>query len=99
MAGYFIANFHIENQDLYDQYRERVGPILMNHNFEIVIADFDSQSVEGEPGKALMVLEFESVQAARDWYDSKEYQEIIGLRFDGTSNGTAIFAEGFVMPT
>ena len=99
MAGYFIANFQIDNPDLYSQYVDRVTPILGNHRFEPVILDVESQVVEGKPGNVLIGLRSESVQAARDWYDSDEYQEIIWLRFDSTSNGIAMFAEGFVRPT
>ena len=43
------------------------------------------------------MLEFESVEAARNWYNSAEYQEHAGLRHAAADNKAAIVA-GFEMP-
>ena len=41
----------------------------------------------------MAVLEFESVEQARKWYNSPEYQAVIGQRFDST-DGALIFVDG-----
>jgi uncharacterized protein (DUF1330 family) len=55
------------------------------HGAEIVVADFESEAIEGDPGHVTVVLKFASKKAARGWFDSPEYQEIIGLRTDNSS--------------
>ncbi len=45
-----------------------------------------------------MLIEFESRDAFRSWYDSAAYQEVIGLRHEAAP-GTMIVADAFVMPT
>ena len=64
---------------------------LEQHGAEIVVADFESEVVEGDPGHVTVVLKFASKDAARDWFDSPEYQAIIGLRTDN-STGIAVLA-------
>jgi antibiotic biosynthesis monooxygenase (ABM) superfamily enzyme len=44
-----------------------------------------------------IVLEFESVDAARKWYNSREYQAIIGERH-ACSEGNAAIVAGLEMP-
>jgi uncharacterized protein (DUF1330 family) len=41
----------------------------------------------------VIVLEFPDIATAHRWYDSPEYQEIIGIRFKA-ANGQLIFVEG-----
>jgi uncharacterized protein (DUF1330 family) len=45
-----------------------------------------------------VILEFPSVEAARRFYDSPEYQEIIPLRTNA-SQGALLIVEGFDPPT
>jgi uncharacterized protein (DUF1330 family) len=97
MAGYLIANYRITNAQAYGAYPPAVIPTLMAHNAEVLVADYESEPVEGEPASVTIVLKFVSKEAARAWYDSPEYQEIVGLRTDN-SEGFVVFADGFVMP-
>ncbi len=47
----------------------------------ILAADENPTVLEGDwPGQRTVVLEFASADAARAWYDSKDYQEAIPLR-------------------
>jgi uncharacterized protein (DUF1330 family) len=93
MAGYFMANYTITNQDGYQQYIAAVGPILQAHNAEILVVDRDSMPLEGSAGKVTVVLRFATKDAAQAWYESPEYQSIIHLRTDNTQ-GVAVIAEG-----
>ena len=43
--------------------------------------------------KRVIVLEFPDMATAHRWYDSPEYQAIIGIRFD-SADGKLIFVEG-----
>jgi uncharacterized protein (DUF1330 family) len=44
-----------------------------------------------------VILEFESVEAARSWYESSDYQAAIPLRQAGAETNVAIIA-GFDFP-
>jgi len=93
MAGYFVANYTITNQAEYQKYLAAVGPILTAHGAERVVADRDSELLEGSAGKVTIVLRFDTKAAAQAWYDSPEYQAIRHLRTD-SSEGIGVIAEG-----
>lgn len=97
MAGYLIANYRITNEAGYGQYIAAVGPTILAHQGEILVAGPGSEAIEGEPGEVTVVLKFPSKEALRGWYDSPEYQAILHLRTDNTEGGL-VFAEQFVMP-
>ncbi len=65
---------------------------------KILAFDEQSEVVEGEPpGTRTVLIEFESRDAFRAWYDSAAYQEVIGMRHEAAP-GTMIVADAFVMP-
>lgn len=84
MAAYFVFNYRVTDLEGYKPYLGVVPAILESHGAEILAADFESEAVEGDPGHVTVVLKFPSKEAARKWYDSPEYQEIIGLRTDNS---------------
>jgi len=97
MAGYLIGNYRITNPEAYRAYPPAVMPTLRAHSGEVLVADYESDPVEGEPASVTVVVRFPSKEAARAWYDSSEYQAIVSLRTDN-SEGILVFADEFVMP-
>ena len=91
MAAYMVFNYRITDQDAYKPYLGKVGETLQAHGAEVLVADFESEAIEGNPGHVTVVLKFASKDAARGWFDSPEYHEIIGLRTDN-STGIGILA-------
>ncbi|MEO6028952.1 MAG: DUF1330 domain-containing protein [Candidatus Binatia bacterium] len=97
MAAYLIANYRITNPEAYGAYPSAVLPTLAAHGAEILVADYASEAIEGQPSSVTVVARFPSKEAARAWYDSPEYQAIVRLRTDNTE-GFLVLADGFVMP-
>jgi len=97
MAAFLIANYDITNGDGYQSYVASVGPTILGHGGEILVAGPGSRAIEGTPGAVTVVLKFPNMEALQGWYDSPEYREIIALRTDNTE-GSMVFAEQFVMP-
>jgi uncharacterized protein (DUF1330 family) len=94
MAEYLVANFELTNPKGYKAYVPAVLPTLEAHNAEILVAEYDSEPLEGNPGSVTVVIKFESKQALDAWYNSPEYQKVIGLRTEN-SVGTAVSAGEF----
>lgn len=97
MAAYLIANYQITNPEAYAAYPPAVVPTLMAHGAEVLVADYDSEFIEGEARSVSVVLKFPSKEAARAWYESEEYQAIMHHRKDN-SEGYLLFADEFRMP-
>jgi uncharacterized protein (DUF1330 family) len=94
MAAYVIVNYELTNPVDYKSYPPAVLPTLEAHGAEILVADYASEILEGNPGSVTIVIKFESKEAINAWYHSPEYQEIIGLRTDN-SEGTAVATDEF----
>ena len=55
--------------------------------------DVAAESVEGTaPGPQTVIIKFESTEALKGWYNSPEYQEVVGKRLDAT-DGFAVIAQ------
>jgi len=92
MSAFLIVNYDIDNPELYDEYQAgAISALRIGTECEVVVFDADSQHVEGEAtGRQTVVLKFESMEKAREIYDSGEYQAIVGKRQDASSNHFAV---------
>ena len=67
---------------------------LSKFDVEILAVNENTEILEGQTGHdRLVILKFPSRDEALRWYNSPEYQEIIGLRL-ASASGSAQFVEG-----
>ena len=93
MSAYLVANFELTKPEGYKAYVPAVIPTLQAHGADILVADYESEPLEGNLGSITVVIRFESKEALHNWYRSPEYQKIIGLRTDN-STGVAAVLDG-----
>ena len=94
MSVYVIAQGRVENREMLDRYVGRVIPSIQSNGGKILAFAESPEVVEGEiEHPRTVILEFESKQAFRAWYDSPEYQEILPLRV-GSTPGTLVVVDG-----
>ena len=98
MAAYLVVNYRITNAEGIAKYREAVDAQLLEAGFELLVANDEVEAIEGSPAPTIVVLKFESVEAAKKWYNSPEYQAIKPLRLNATTDSWAALSEGFQMP-
>ena len=92
--GYVIANISVEDPAGYEGYRSQTAAIIEKYGGRFLVRGGAIEAKEGEPATGrLVVLEFPSVEAARIFYDSPEYQAILPIRFRNASS-TLIIVEG-----
>jgi uncharacterized protein (DUF1330 family) len=95
MPVYFIVNSTITDPGLLDEYVAAAGGTLGGRDVALRVVTNDAETIEGQPaGSRVVVLEFPDRATFRSWYDSPEYQAIIGMRF-GSTNGFAVLVDGF----
>lgn len=99
--GYLIAQIDIEDHDaFFGGYAEAAAPSLQQAGFKILVASPNAVAKEGSAnGNWTVILEFESPEAANDWYASEGYQTAIPLREAAARSSNMILVEGFVPPT
>ena len=101
MSAYLIAGNDVIDLELMREYVEGAGATLGAYGAKLLAPDF-SQLVEGgevvhkegdfRPSR-VVILEFPDMKRALAWYESPEYQAIVGLRQRG-SVGSLFFADG-----
>jgi len=93
MAAYFIAQYVVKNPALYGEYQQGAGPTIAAHGGELVSLDVADETIEGSPpGPQTVILKFEDVEAARAWYQSDDYQAVVGKRLEATE-GYAVISQ------
>ena len=87
MAGYLIANIEVKDPAKFEEYRQKVVPVIQKFGGRYLIRGGDVRRLEGNlPLKRLVVLEFPTVEAAQQFYDSAEYEPILKLRLSSTQS-------------
>ena len=81
MRGYFVFDIEIIDQEKYDQYRKMVPSSLEAYGGKFLVRGGKIEELEGEwSPKRFGILEFDSAEKARAWYDSPEYAPAKALR-------------------
>ena len=94
MSAYLIFDIHVTDPEGYEPYRQRAAGIIEAHGGRYLARGGATQVLEGEwELDRLVVLEFPSVEQAKAWYHSPEYQEIAPIR-QGASEGKAVLVQG-----
>ena len=101
MTAYLILNYDVDDADKYAEYQGGAAPALkIGAESDLLVLDPATQQIEGEgAGHQTVVLSFESMEKAREIYESDAYQAVLPTRLAATSKHFALLCEGFEMPT
>ena len=94
MTAYLIACYDLTDAAGYAPYPAAVAPTLEPFGGELIVADFASEAVEGQPRQVSVIVRFPSKDAARSWYHSPEYQSVLPLRAKH-SVGETVFVDAW----
>ena len=97
--GYFIVTEDIKDQDGINAYADKAVLTILQSGGKPIIVERNVEVLEGKwHGSQTIVLEFDSVDAARAWYNSDAYQAVIGERH-AAADSNAVIVSGFEMPS
>ena len=92
--GYVIAELTVTDPEGYKQYAAAVPPIIAKFGGKYLVRGGRTVAVEGDPPSGrIVVIEFDSLAAARAFEESYEYQDIAQLRHKA-AQGRVFLAEG-----
>ena len=96
--GYFIITEDIKDEDGINAYSGKAVPTILQSGGKPIIVERNAELLEGTwHGTQTIVVEFDSVDAARAWYNSDAYQAVIGERH-AAADSNAVIVGGFEMP-
>jgi uncharacterized protein (DUF1330 family) len=94
MAAYILAEIEITDPDGYKEYSAQVPATIAKYGGRFLVRGGKAEALEGEwPQRRRVLLEFPSLDAAKRWWDSPEYEKPKAMR-QAASNGRLIVMEG-----
>ena len=95
MVVYALIELEITNMDGMGPYLAAVSDTITSHGGKYLVRAGNTEVVEGGLGQypVKVVLEFPSMDAAKGWYNSPEYQAILHHRTEN-SKCNFVWAEG-----
>lgn len=94
MAAYaiFIRNSTQDPEGM-QRYSQMAGQTMAGHKLEPLVVYHPCEVVEGAPSEGLVVVKFETMDAAKAWYFSPAYQEAAKVR-QAAADYRVILTEG-----
>lgn len=93
--GYVILTEDIHDREGMDAYGIASGPSMIEFGGRPLIVDENVEVLEGEwHGTRTVVIEYESVEKAREWYNSASYQAVRQQRH-AAADSNVIIASGW----
>jgi uncharacterized protein (DUF1330 family) len=86
VAAYVIADVEITDPERYSDYTAQTPESIARHGGRWVARGGAAQVLEGdwEPGR-IVVIEFPSMDAALEWFNSDAYQELAAIRREASA--------------
>lgn len=79
--GYVIAEVDVHDLTAFQKYGTKVPETLAPFNHQFLARSNNIQSLEGDaPKGGIVIIQFDSAQKAREWYDSPAYAAIRPIR-------------------
>jgi len=79
--GYVIAEITVTDPEAYKQYAAAVAPVVAKLGGKYIVRGGQTVAEEGEaPSGRIVVIEFDSLAAARSFEDSQDYRAVAPLR-------------------
>jgi uncharacterized protein (DUF1330 family) len=94
MAAYVIAHIDVKDPVRYEDYKTMVPPSIAKFGGRFIARGGKAEVLEGtwQP-KRLVIVEFPTIEAARQWYASEDYRAARDLR-QATSSGDLVVIDG-----
>ena len=78
--GYVVANIRVKDQEKFQQFSGMAGPVIRKYGGKVLARGPGADRLEGDVSGVVMMIEFESKEAANTFYHSEEYQAAKAVR-------------------
>ena len=93
MSAYWITRCHVTDQDVYNKYLDLAGPAIKKFGGKFLVRGGKQFEVEGQGFERTVLVEFSSLDRARECYESNEYAEALSYS-NRSSNRLVVLVEG-----
>jgi len=94
MSAYIIVEIDVQDPIGYEEYKKLAGPTVEARGGKYIVRGGRTEVLEGDwRPKRIVVLEFPSMEKAKEWLDCEEYREPRKMRH-ATAKTNMILVEG-----
>ena len=95
MLGYIVAQVKVHDSQEYKVYRVGFQDALRPFGGRVLVSTDEAEVFEGKwPDVRTVVMEFPSIDQAKEWYKSEKYQKLAQHRFKAATTNM-ILVNGF----
>ena len=69
--GYVVANIRVKDQEKFQQFSGMAGPVIRKYGDKVLARGPGADRLEGDVSGVVMMIEFESKEAANTFYHSE----------------------------
>ena len=81
MSAYVVVEIEVLDEEKYEPYKHLAAPLVAKYGGRYLVRGGASETLEGEwQPKRLVILEFPSVERAKEWWGAPEYEGPKALR-------------------
>jgi len=81
MAAYIIVEVSIHDKEAYEDYKKLTPAAVAAYDGKFIVRGGQTETLEGEwQPERIVVLEFPSVERAKEWWSSEMYEEAKVIR-------------------
>ena len=81
MAAYIIVEVTVHDEKAYEEYKQLTPAAIAAYDGKFVVRGGNAQALEGDwQPQRVVVLQFPTVQKAKDWWASPEYAPAKAIR-------------------
>jgi uncharacterized protein (DUF1330 family) len=93
MPAYLVVEHIITDAAKFEEYRIKVGPMIAKHGGRYLTKGGSHKMPEGGHWKPerVVIIEFPDMNSLNAWYNSAEYQPLIAIRRESTSELDMMF--------
>ena len=91
--GYLVANIRVKDKDKFAAFSGMAAPVIKAHGGKVLARGPGAERHEGSVEGIVMMIEFESIDTARTFYLSDEYQAAKAVR-DACTETDLMIIEG-----
>ena len=78
--GYLVAHIRVHDREGFEKFKEMSGPVISEYGGKVLVRNPSPDVREGSDSGLAIVIEFESIEAARKFYESDKYTEARAVR-------------------
>jgi uncharacterized protein (DUF1330 family) len=94
MTAFYIGQHEIHDEVAFAEYLNQTMPLIEKHGGRYVTEPGTHEMLKGQRPSRVVIVEFPSKQAIKDWYNDPDYQPLIAKRHAAAARSVMIAVEG-----